>query len=150
MNIGTINQELYRPLTGKKTNARQETRISFEADEKRLRDKAFKKDDLVSRFWNMTDSMPCVEPDTSPASRSAAPSTGPLAPASSVRSRSKNAALRDVVMGGTVGQPRTPENGKDATWGKWRLSTETRWFGGTISWVLVERSVGDGLASINM
>lgn len=58
MNIGTINQELYRPQTGSKLNARAETRISFEADEKRLRDKAFKKDDLVSRFWNMTDSMP--------------------------------------------------------------------------------------------
>ncbi len=58
MNIGTINQELYRPLNGSKGTSRPETRISFEADEKRLRDKAFKKDDFVSRFWNMTDSMP--------------------------------------------------------------------------------------------
>jgi len=58
MNIGTINQDLYRPLTGSRTNARPETRISFEADEKRLRDRAFKTDDLVNRFWNMTDSMP--------------------------------------------------------------------------------------------
>lgn len=58
MNIGTINQELFRPLTGNKNNSRPETRISFEADEKRLRDSAFKTDDLVNRFWNMTDSMP--------------------------------------------------------------------------------------------
>lgn len=58
MNIGNLNQNLYNRSNSAKNNGKIETRLSFEADERRLRDTAFKKEDLVSKFWNMTDSMP--------------------------------------------------------------------------------------------
>jgi hypothetical protein len=48
------------------------------------------------------------------------------------------------------GNETAPENGKSATWGKWRFSTETRRLGKPPSWVLVERSLGGRTASINM
>ncbi|OGK09364.1 MAG: hypothetical protein A2W80_18980 [Candidatus Riflebacteria bacterium GWC2_50_8] len=58
MNIGKFNPNLFDRPDSAKENGKAETRLSFEADEKRLRNSAFKKDDLVNRFWNMTDSMP--------------------------------------------------------------------------------------------
>lgn len=58
MNIGKFNPNLFNRPDSAKSSSKSETGISFEADEKRLRDTAFKKDDLVNKFWNMTDSMP--------------------------------------------------------------------------------------------
>ncbi|MBU1108938.1 MAG: hypothetical protein KKB51_19830 [Candidatus Riflebacteria bacterium] len=58
MNLGNINQDLYSRPNSAKNNNKPETRISFEADEHRLRETAQKNDNLVNKFWNMTDSMP--------------------------------------------------------------------------------------------
>lgn len=58
MNIGKFNPNIFNRPDSAKNSSRQETGISFEADEKRLRNTALKKDDLVNKFLNMTDSMP--------------------------------------------------------------------------------------------
>ena len=58
MNVGSYNQSTLNISTDKLTQKKSETAINLEDEDRRNRHSAFKKDDLVSQFWNLTDSMP--------------------------------------------------------------------------------------------
>lgn len=58
MNIGNFSQSTYNIASGQQIQKRSETSINLEDEDRRNRNSAFKKDNLVNQFWNMTDSMP--------------------------------------------------------------------------------------------
>ena len=58
MNIGKLNQTAYSAFSGNTATKKVDTSNSFEIEDSQMRHSASKKDDLVSQFWNITDSMP--------------------------------------------------------------------------------------------
>lgn len=58
MNVGNYSQSTFNIFSRQQTEKKPETSINLEAEDRRNRNSAFKKDDLLSQFWNMTDSMP--------------------------------------------------------------------------------------------
>jgi hypothetical protein len=58
MNVGNYSQTTLNIFNGKKNAATAETRINLEDEGRRNLHSAYQGNDLVSQFWNMTDSMP--------------------------------------------------------------------------------------------
>lgn len=58
MNVGNYSQSTINIFNARQTTRNNESKINLEDEDRRNRDTAFKRDDLVSQFWNMTDSMP--------------------------------------------------------------------------------------------
>lgn len=58
MNVGNYSQSTINIFNARQTARNNESKINLEDEDRRNRDTAFKRDDLVSQFWNMTDSMP--------------------------------------------------------------------------------------------
>ncbi len=58
MNVGNYSQSTINIFNARQTPRNNESKINLEDEDRRNRDSAFKRDDLVSQFWNMTDSMP--------------------------------------------------------------------------------------------
>lgn len=61
MNVSAYNQTMFtrynKPLNSL-NNSRQEVKISFDNEERRMNHTAFSKDDLINQFWSMTNDMP--------------------------------------------------------------------------------------------
>lgn len=58
MNVGNYTLSTFNRMTNQQTRKSSETPINLEAEDQRNRHSAFKKEDLVNQFWNITDSMP--------------------------------------------------------------------------------------------
>ncbi|GAB4269156.1 MAG: hypothetical protein Kow0029_05020 [Candidatus Rifleibacteriota bacterium] len=58
MNVGTVNQSLYNRFARTNRAARNEASISLAQEGRRMNHTGFKKDDIVSQFWSLTNSMP--------------------------------------------------------------------------------------------
>lgn len=57
MNVGKFNQTTLKAFSGNTASKRTEN-SSFDIENRQTRPNSAKKDDLVSQFWNITDSMP--------------------------------------------------------------------------------------------
>ncbi len=58
MNVGNYSQSTLNIFNGRQTVKTNENSINLEDEDRRNRNTAFKREDFVSQFWNMTDSMP--------------------------------------------------------------------------------------------
>lgn len=58
MNVGKFNQTTIRALSGNAAAKKIDSSNSFEIENRQTRPQSARKDDLVSQFWNITDSMP--------------------------------------------------------------------------------------------
>ena len=55
MNVGNYSQSTINIFNARQTARNNESKINLEDEDRRNRDTAFKRDDLVSQFWNMTE-----------------------------------------------------------------------------------------------
>ena len=58
MNVKNYSQSTLNLFNGQQNAKTRETSLNLEDEDKRNRNTAFKRDDFLSQFWNMTDSMP--------------------------------------------------------------------------------------------
>ncbi len=58
MNVGKFNQTALNAFSNKAATKKIDSSNSFEIEDRQMRPNPAKKDDLVSQFWNITDSMP--------------------------------------------------------------------------------------------